>query len=121
MSVPATFEQNVKERIKTIVGELIPEEIWDKVVRETISSFLRDDIPKLVKTELTEKYRKIILDELSKPEWYERWDTVGGSVASEMVAEILKKSAGDILASMIGGITQQMLYGLRQQVQQWKL
>ena len=119
MSLPATFEQNVKERIKTIIGELIPEEMWDKVVRETISSFLRDDLPKLVKTELTEKYRKAIQDELSKPEWQDEWDTVGGGVASEMVAGIIEKSAGDILASMIGGITQQMLHTLRQQIQQW--
>jgi len=121
MTVPAIFEQNVKERIKTIIGELIPEEMWDKVVRETISSFLRDDLPRLVKVELTEKYRNLIQDELSKPEWQEKWNTVGGSVASEMVAGIIEKSAGDILASMIGGITQQMLSNLRQQIQTWRL
>ena len=119
MNLPTTFEQNVKERIKIIIGDLIPEEMWDKVVRETISSFLRDDISKLVRTELTEKYRKVIQDELNKPEWQEKWDAVGASGASEMVVKIIKNSAGDILSSMIGGITQRMILTLRQQIQQW--
>ncbi|HAR45674.1 MAG TPA: hypothetical protein DCS42_12300 [Nitrospiraceae bacterium] len=75
MSLPVTFEQNVKERIKAIVGELVHEEVWEKVVRETIASFLRDDLPKLVKSELTEKYKSLISAELAKPEWKQiPWD-----------------------------------------------
>jgi hypothetical protein len=120
MSVPATLEQNVKERIKGVIGELIPEEMWDRLVRDNVEEFKKVDLPKLVKTDLAERYKKAIDAEFSKPEWQTQWGNAGQEGASEMVKKIMVESASDVLAGMVGSIVQQMLYNLRSQVQQYR-
>ena len=60
MSNVVTFEDSVKERLKSIVADLIPEERWDTIVRATVQEFEKKDLPVLVKAELTNKYKEII-------------------------------------------------------------
>ena len=119
MGVPATLEQNVKERVKAVIGELIPDELWDKLVRDNIEEFKKVDLPRLVKTELAEKYKVIIQDELNKPEWQSRWDD-GQEASSEMVHQLIVKAAPEVLAGMIGLSIQNMMYNLRSQIQQYR-
>lgn len=112
-----TFESQVKERIKGIVSDLIPEERWESIVAATISDFERNDLPKLVKSELEKMYSEIIRTELSKPEWRENWDINGKSIASEMVQKLAVEAAPLILANMIGSAVQQTIYSLNNNVQ----
>lgn len=114
-----TFEQSVKARVKEIIGELIPEETWDNIIRQTIDGFIKVDLPNLVRRELTDKYKKIITEELSKPEWQTKYVN-GHQVASDLVSEIIKNSAGDILVSLIGGISQQITYDIQNKVSSFR-
>ncbi|MFH2074149.1 MAG: hypothetical protein ABIJ57_02205 [Pseudomonadota bacterium] len=119
MPVPATLEQNVKERVKEIVGEMIPEEMWDTLVSNAIAEFKQVDLPKLVKAGLTEKYKAVIVDELCKPEWQTQWKD-GRQSASEMVHQIILGAAPEILTAMIGLTVQNMICNLRSQVHNYR-
>lgn len=111
-----TFEDSVKERLKSIVADLIPEERWETIVRATVREFETKDLPALVKTELANKYKEIITAELAKPEWQGRWNMVGPE-ASEVVSKMLIDAAPLILASMIGGQAQQLVSNLQYSIQ----
>lgn len=117
MSVPATLEQNVKERVKAIIGEMIPEELWDKLVKDNVNEFTRVDLPKLVRAELTEHYKTIIRNELNTLEWSARWEN-NRQVCSEMVKKIIVEAAPDILTGMIGMVAQTVISNIQSQIQQ---
>lgn len=110
------FEDSVKERMKGIIADLIPEERWDSIVSATIADFEQNDLPNLVKAELKDKYKEIISIELNKPEWMTQWGMVGEEV-SEMVSSVLVDSAPQILASMFGGVAQSIVQDIRNRVQ----
>lgn len=111
-----SFEDSVKERLKSIVAELIPEDRWQTIVHETIRQFETVDLPKLIKEELTVKYKAILVDEFKKPEWQSLW-TNGQQQASEAVRQLIIDSAPLILASIIGGSTQSIIQQLQYTIQ----
>lgn len=117
MTQLASFEDSVKERLKGIVADLIPEERWDEIVHATVRSFETHDLPKLIKAELEAQYKKAIQAEFAKPEWQSKWNN-GTQEASVAVQKLIMEAAPTILASMIGGamqgITQQFQYALQQ-------
>ena len=47
-----SFEDAVKNRVKSIVAELIPEDRYEAVVQQAIAEFESEDLPELVATEL---------------------------------------------------------------------
>lgn len=111
-----SFEDSVKAKLKGIVADLIPEERYEMIVRETVKQFERDDLPKLVKEELIAKYREAINVEFAKAEWQCRWYN-GQQQASEAVQKLLIDAAPLILASMIGGAAQQVVFNLQSALQ----
>lgn len=119
MNQVMSFEDSVKQRLKAIVADLIPEERWDEIVRATVQDFERNDLPKLIKAELAEQYKKAITAEFAKSEWQSTWSSQGGFAASEAVKQMLIEAAPVILASMIGGamenVKQQLHYTLQNQ------
>lgn len=115
-NTPTTFEDSVKERLKSIVADLIPEDRWDDIVRKTVVSFEKDDLPRLVKSELTERYKKAISEEFSKPEWQGQWNTIGMQ-ASPMLQKLIVDAAPLVLAGLIGGSMEQMIQNLKYAIQ----
>jgi hypothetical protein len=111
------FEDRVKERLRDIVADLIPEDRFDQITSDAVRKFEREDIPKLVNAELTEKYRALIRAEFEKPEWQSRWNGVEQQ-ASEMVQKLLVEAAPLVLASMLGGTMQNVLLNFQSQIQQ---
>lgn len=113
----ATFEEGVKRRLKDVCADLIPEERWDAIVHATVQEFERIDLPKLIKAELTEEYRKAIAEEFAKPGWQANWGCAGME-ASDAVKRLLIEAAPAVLASMFGGamqgLVQQFQYALSQ-------
>ena len=103
-----TFEDSVKARLKDIVADLIPEERWEAIVKATVSDFEKNDLPKLIKVELQEQYKKAIAAEFSKVEWTGRWNN-GAMEASANVQKLLIEAAPAVLASMIGMASQQVM------------
>jgi hypothetical protein len=87
------------------------------LVKQTVNEFLRTDLPGLVKTELREHFKALIVDELKKPEWAGRWDGQrGDELASELVTRIVKENSADILASMMAGFITQNMRNIREQI-----
>jgi hypothetical protein len=117
MSAVVTFEDSVKERLKSIVADLIPEDRWNGIVQATVQDFEKNDLPKLVKAELTEQYKKAIAAEFAKPEWQAQWNSAGAQIASEGVSKLIVEAAPLVLASMIGGAVQQVTYNLQSAMQ----
>ena len=111
-----TFEDSVKAKLKSIVADMIPEDRWDAIVRATVADFEKNDLPKLVKAELTEQYKTAISAEFSKPEWSGVWAD-GQMQASAKVQEMLIASAPLILASMIGVGGQQVMQNFQSMLQ----
>lgn len=116
MSSVMTFEDSVKARIKSIVADLIPEDRWEAIVRSTVSSFEKDDLPKLIKASLTVEYQKIIAAEFAKPEWQQNWNDPTNPV-SDAVKKMLIDAAPLILASMLSNSAQSMVDTLRYSIQ----
>ena len=108
-----TLEQNVKARMKEIISGLIPEAMWDDLVRKHVAQFVQEELPNLVKQELREKYKELLKQEFSKPEWTSTQWANGRQLGSEMVKEVITESAASILASMIGGVAQQVIYDIQ--------
>lgn len=111
-----SFEDSVKQRLKTIVADLIPEEKWDGIVQATVRDFEKIDLPRLVKEELTAQYRIAIAAEFAKPEWQAQWSNVGQE-ASPALQQMILDAAPMILASMIGGSMQQVIQQLQYTIQ----
>lgn len=116
MTAIVSFEDGVKARIKDIVAELIPEERWMALVTSAVQQFERDDLPKLVKTEMHARYKKAIEAEFSKPIWADKWGEAGIE-ASEAVKQIAIDSAPLILADLIGSSLQNAMSQLKYAVQ----
>lgn len=113
MSDMIKFEDAVKDRLKGIVAELIPEDRWHAIVESTVQKFEREDLPALVRKELTAMYAAKINAELSTQEWQTKYDTTGRAIASDMVQKLLIDSAPLVLAGLIGGAVQQTVYNLQ--------
>ncbi len=116
MNAVISFEDSVKQRLKSIVAELIPEEKWDGIVQVTVHEFEKTDLPKLIKEELTAQYKIAIAAEFAKPEWQSRWNNAGME-ASPAVQKMLIDAAPTILAAMIGGSMQSVMQQLQYNLQ----
>ena len=112
-----TFEDAVKAKLKDIVADLIPEERWSAIVTATVTDFEKNDLPKLVKAELTDKYKAAIAAEFAKPEWQEKWSDMSLKESDALRAMIIE-AAPLVLSSLIGGAIQQVMNTLKYQVQQ---
>ena len=118
-NLPTTIQDSIKERIKSIVGELIPEETYNTIVAATVNEFMKVDLPKLVKDELAAEYKKLISAEFQKPEWRENWNN-GGFAASDAIKNIIVEAAPQILAGMMGFAAQQVVMQFQNNMNQYK-
>lgn len=114
--LPASIQDTIKERLKSIVGELIPDEAYNAIVQKAVHDFRTVDLPKLVKEELTAQYKIKIAEELNSPEWQAFWDCSGRGQASVAVKDMIIESAPLILANMIGAGAQQVMSNLKYQL-----
>ncbi len=119
MGEVVTFEDSVKERLKSIVADLIPEERWNEIVRFTVQDFERNDLPRLIKAELAEQYKKVIAAEFAKPEWQATWNN-GVLGTSKALEKLLVEAAPMVLAAMIGGAMQSVTQQLQNSLQQYR-
>lgn len=110
-----TMEDRVKERLKEIVAELIPEDRWDQIVQTTVEQFEKYDLPKLVKKNLEDWFNARMREELAKPEWQAKWTNTGGQVASDAVKKLLEEAAPNLLAAMIGSVSQHVVQNFANQ------
>lgn len=117
MNAVVSFEDSVKQRMKAMVADLLPEDRWNDLVASTITSFEKVELPKLIREELAQQYRAALAQEFAKPEWQARWSSVGGAEASPIVQKMLVEAAPLVLASMMGGAAQAVVSQLQYNLQ----
>jgi hypothetical protein len=111
-----TFENNVKDKLKSMVAELIPEDRYEEIVRATIADFERNDLPKMVKEEMTKQYKDKLNAYFGQPEWQSYWDNNGQAIASQKVKELIMAVAPDLLAALFGNQYQCIVNDLRTRI-----
>lgn len=107
-----TFEERVRQKLHEVVADLIPPERYDQIVRDAIRQYEQVDLPKEVKRQLDERFRKEIAAELDKPEWRSVYDN-GRMGASAAVHKLLVDAAPLMLAAMMGSVSQDLLMQFR--------
>lgn len=106
------FEDGVKARVREIVSELIPEQMYNEIVQRTVEQFRTVELPSLVRAELTAIYKEKIREFISTPEFQAQWEN-GQQVAGEGVKKLLIESAPLVFASVMGGLAQSVIDQLR--------
>lgn len=113
----ASVQEKVRERIQATFAELIPQELWEGLVRAELEAMTKKLIPELVQQMARERLANIVRAEFSKPEWQGKWDYSGSgqyrTLGSEMVTEIVKAAAPEFVAALMGGLVQTMVQDLR--------
>jgi len=119
-NTPVKFEDAVKARLKGIVAELIPEDRWDELVKRSVQEFEQQELPKLVKSELTEMFKAQIQAQLASPDYQAKYGIDGRLLASDMVSKLIQEQAPLILAQVIGGSVQATIWQLQNSVSNYR-
>jgi hypothetical protein len=109
--VPATLESVITERIKPIIGEMLPDDVLKKHVEAMIFNFTHapdsyrvSPLGELINAELRQRSAAAIkkyLDENCQGMWGQ-----DGLEPSTVVAETIKQTAPTLLAALFGGVVQ---------------
>lgn len=105
-TLPATFEQRVKERISETIADLVPAEDLARLVAAQVAHFQGKELPELIKKEIHAQLAAAIRAEFSKPEYLGMWANNGTLGASEAVKEVITANMGAVLTSLVGGMVQ---------------
>lgn len=106
MTLPSTFVDRVKERVNEHIAGLVPDEELDKLVRLQVEHFQREELPKLIKAEISAYLGAAVKAELAKDAYRSIWNSNGTTGASMAVKKLIEENASSILQSMIGSMCQ---------------
>lgn len=120
-----TSMEDVKERIalriKASFVELMPEEAWAKMVKAELSRFAERPAPTrhetypasplqiIVRQILDERYRKMLKDELLKPEYQGSFDQYGQGEPGEFIKDFIRDNLPTIIPALLAGLGQEFL------------
>lgn len=113
ISTMTTIQQKVSERLRASFVELIPDEVWDKMVADELTKFTKDDLPKLVHLAAKDRLMELLKVEFCRPEWLERWGWNNAQSPSAMVSTILKELAPDLVAALFSNVAQSAVMQIR--------
>lgn len=105
-------QARVTESIRSSFASFIPDEMWDAMIKRETESFMRDELPKMVRAALVKHGQDEIARELSKPEYLQ---AVSGE-PSQAVKEIIRQLAPDLVSALFGNVVQHSTNIVRQQI-----
>ena len=105
-------QARVTESIRSSFASFIPDEMWDAMIKRETESFMRDELPKMVRAALVKHGQDEIARELSKPEYLQ---AVSGEPSQE-VKEIIRQLAPDLVSALFGNVVQHSTNIVRQQI-----
>lgn len=106
-------QARVSETIKAQFALLIPDEMWDGMVKRETGRFIETELPKLVKAELEVRVREAIAVTLDGPEYHSKIWTQGGQKPTDVVLEITRQLAPEMIQAMFGNVVQDALVRVR--------
>lgn len=124
-NVGDALRDKVAERIKNDFVDLIPEDVWKKMVGAHIDWFTKDrpqnrfgdngqesPLKAIIRSELTDRFRKAVQEELGKPEY-----CPGVGEPSDFVKRFLRDNMQVIMEGAVGSLLQQAVEKFQQVLQ----
>lgn len=108
-----SVQEKVKERIQASFMDLLPQELFDAMVKKAVDDFTTKELPDLVKQAVRERLADAIKTELSGPEWQGKWLPNCRQVGSQMVEAIVRETAPELVQAMFGGMVQDIVSQIR--------
>jgi len=109
-----SIADTVKDRIKGMFADMIPDDVYETLVKTALQEFVSKELPGIVKEKAREHLIEIVKVELNKPEWYASvWNGSGQQLASDMIAKLLKEHSAEIVNGMMGHVVMMMVQSLR--------
>lgn len=108
-----SVQDKVRERITQSFADLIPRELWDKMVSAELDRITKHLLPGIVQEAAKAQLTETIKAQLSTPEWQQRWGGNGGELASEALEKILRQVAPDLVAALFGNFAQRIVEAMR--------
>jgi hypothetical protein len=71
----STFESALRDRVRGMVMDMIPDEAVDRVIKEVATDFMNKGVRGVIEEELTTYYKNAIKEYLSQPEWVKWWQS----------------------------------------------
>lgn len=117
--------EGVKDRIKATFASLIPDEAWDKMVKDTVNAYFHrtesqahydrykySQFQMLVFSLMEEETKKRIADFLKSEEYSNTWNDNGKPELSKQVEKMFIENSGAIFLNLLGGSFQAMMNDL---------
>lgn len=123
LTVMSDFADRVKEKIKRDFAGMIPDDTWDKLVKDAVDSFIKTDLQTVVKAELTVEVKKRLDEIFYSADWQAKWDCNanggnGAMLGSDAVNKILADNIPLVIQSLLGSsmqyVAEQIRYRLTQ-------
>lgn len=93
---PQALQDTLKERVKAIFGDLVPDHEWERMLTIQTNAFMREELPKLVREALTAESRKVISAWFASADWKHTWNPV---TKQNMIPQVLREIVGENLES----------------------
>lgn len=127
---PTDVAEVVRAKIQVEFSKLIPDEVWDKLVRSTVNGMMNDTTDQWggkrsagIKSIIEEEVRKRVVDELktlfASPDWSQTW---GGNSPqlSAQVRSLVAERAPAIVENILGNIVQMAVGQIAGQLSHYK-
>lgn len=112
---PSKLIDNLKERVKIEFVNLVPDEEWDKLIKETINDFKEQDLKNVITQELRNHYQEVIKKYLAEKSRTGKYDDARQRYELDQGLEkIILAMAPQIFESMISEQIRQALNYLQQ-------
>jgi hypothetical protein len=112
-----TLQDTLRDRLRSTLLDIIPEEMFNELARSTTEQFLKADLPNLIRAELREHYLKEFKAHMETPEFQERYgyhNGMNGSYApANVFRKILEENAAKIFSEAMAGIASQVTMNMR--------
>lgn len=124
---PNDLAEQLRAKIRVELADLMPKEVWDKLLSTEIDKFLNDQKPnvsyqgrakipsglsQVVQEELGTMMREKIRDLLKTQEWAGYWDSQNQVIGTK-VEELIIKNAPNIIQKLLENAIQEVIKNLQ--------
>lgn len=123
---PSTIMDGVKDKIRLEFANLIPENVWEEMVKQEVNYFFykkQDEgyssrrsstqFQRVCNSLLEEECRKRFKEYLNSSDFQATYKTNGQPIASEAVKKFIVENSGEVLANFFGSMMQSAIHNMQ--------
>lgn len=125
-----SLADKVKEKIKEMVVDLIPEEAWGKMVESEVNKFtgprkvkdgynnfkmIPSELEEMIHDELAARFMEVVKDEFTKPIYQSCYEN-GRTKIPEALCQVFKDNAGVFVEALFSNIMNEAMNAFRNQM-----